>query len=779
MATPVQQGIEMVKKATELDRAQKYNEAVLHYEASLELFQQALQFEMRPENKVLIETKIEEYDKRCSRLKELLLRHNYKTALEQTLQGIVPEHPNASLEGQPSGVHSLNNSLIQNNNPRPLPNRPSPSYVPNHLRPGQVNSNPGVQPTTNNSQKIFSVRNSDGEVPTATSTIYNNHLHRVSDPGPPPSHTQSITSAAPIVPPRHSKKFGGLGFWVLNKKTSNDSMHTALELFQKAEAEHNPAVAAPLYKQAAELMLKYKEKGSDSEPSSISTFTEHSSSTSRSHKEVVINFDNRLEIQLHEILGGGGSGAQIYRASYGDPEGLTFAAKVMKGDMVPEMLEPIKREIQIMESLDNEHIVKYLGHDITDSEIRLYMSLYSSTLHDEINRRRTQKMPYKATDICKYMFLITKGLNYLHSLNPPILHRDLKSENIFVQFDSRKEIDQLKIGDFDSSKILQGQRATFTRNMGTDGFMAPEVASSSAGNKDKGYTKYADVWSLGMIMYELMMFEKPYFDVTPVNRHTVVLSGKRPTIHPEVERRYKDLVHLWQKCTEKDPSKRPETKKILKTLIGGDLITTTSTADNWPPAKKGTGFLVLGKINDIRNHHVQDSSKKFHRYLAVTVSVDGIRKRQYNKNGDELETNFNAEKVEKKGFLNKYDHKDNDDPSMVSFDQFRQLAGKPYFDYSSVHPAAPGVFEFWGPVADMKSRDLKKGDKIQIKTIGDTTLIESCANESKVAGSSYGGEDVLGGWTSKMNAKPNANTTGGDKPLPGSQLEGVADEEWD
>jgi len=568
--SPVQQGIELVKRATELDRLQKFNEAVHYYELSLQQFHAALEDPRTiQENRTLIETKIDEYDKRCNRLKELLLRQKYQVALHETLHTIV-QNPNGLPDPTLSAPPSVSTMGLSGNAAgRPLPSRPSPTYVPNHLRPQGVSSNPGQIAAA---PKAFSARSSD-DSGNSSSSFSNGQ--RTSEPPLP------AAAVAPIIPPRNSEGNNGkkfqLGFW-MNKKNSVE-VNTANELYQQAkEQESNPIAAMALYKQAAELMLKQnssrhahsnshdRDRENKSEGTSSSGYEGKESpvSTPRGQKETLyINFENKSDIQLQEILGGGGSGAQIYKATYG---GLTFAAKVMKGDMVPEMIDPIKREIHIMESIDNEHVVKYLGHHITESEIRLYMALYSSTLHDEINQRRKQKMPYKPAEICRFMTLITKGLSYLHSMNPPILHRDLKSENIFVQYDSRKEIDLLKIGDFDSSKILEGQRATFTRNMGTDGFMAPEVASNPAG-KDKGYTKNADVWSLGMIMYELMMFEKPYFDVIPVNRHLVVVSGKRPTISPEVERKYKDLVHLWQKCTEKEPSRRPETRKILKALV--------------------------------------------------------------------------------------------------------------------------------------------------------------------------------------------------------------------
>jgi len=101
------------------------------------------------------------------------------------------------------------------------------------------------------------------------------------------------------------------------------------------------------------------------------------------------------------------------------------------------------------------------------------LEYYTGTLHDIMVQRRASQHAFSLADIINFAFQIAKGLNYLHTLDPPILHRDMKSENIFVCLDPQSNIHTLKIGDFDTSKILEKAKVTYTRNVGTEGYIAP------------------------------------------------------------------------------------------------------------------------------------------------------------------------------------------------------------------------------------------------------------------------------------------------------------------
>ena len=192
------------------------------------------------------------------------------------------------------------------------------------------------------------------------------------------------------------------------------------------------------------------------------------------------------KVDLHERLGGGGSGAVVMRATC---KGLTFAVKMLPGEMAPEVREGILSEIHVMTRLDHPNVAKYLGHDITKhNKVMLYMEYYTETLAGVLKTKKKEGTWTTPDEVTKWSIQIAKGLQYLHSLNPPLIHRDLKADNVFVLCDPQGNVETLKIGDFDTAKITEKTKVAFTRNLGTIGFMAPEVCNPS----DKGYNEKAD-----------------------------------------------------------------------------------------------------------------------------------------------------------------------------------------------------------------------------------------------------------------------------------------------
>eukprot|EP01117_Protostelium_nocturnum_P014526 TRINITY_DN5534_c0_g1_i1.p1 TRINITY_DN5534_c0_g1~~TRINITY_DN5534_c0_g1_i1.p1 ORF type:complete len:562 (+),score=185.52 TRINITY_DN5534_c0_g1_i1:300-1985(+) len=554
--THIQIGIETVTKATQFDRSGKYQEAIYHYDLSLEHFKKSLEVESNMSNRQLIETKIAEYDKRCTHLKEIMsLKHGILSNSQEN-NSLHPSHnssssiPSSANFGGSSTDVSPNSRVMQHN--PSIQRNPPPPVVKKELPPPVPNNKPSLFPPTNHDSP------SSGSSSTATSPNNNAGV----------SHGTGTAALSGSGGGSSGKKFFSFRRHRRDNSTGNSELVSACELFKAATEETDPKVAMALFKNATESLFKCKEVADLSRSESSldlsslreSVHASNASNKSSNGKEITLHLD-RDKVILHEYLGGGGSGAQIYLATL---EGFSFAAKILRTETVEEVIAAIKREIKIMESLDNENIVKYIGHDISDGEIRLYMELYSGTLHDVIYGRKKESRSFTPSQICGYMFQIAKGLNYLHSLPTPILHRDLKSENIFVTFDSQKNPQILKIGDFDSSKVLSLAKnaTTFTKNTGTEGFMAPEMA----GTRDRSYTTKIDVWSFGMVMYELMMMEKPYFDVPPLQRHDKTASGRRPTITAEIENKYRQLVPFWKLCTKKDPNKRPTTKKLLSKL---------------------------------------------------------------------------------------------------------------------------------------------------------------------------------------------------------------------
>jgi len=230
---------------------------------------------------------------------------------------------------------------------------------------------------------------------------------------------------------------------------------------------------------------------------------------------------------------------------------------------------------------------------------------------------------------------------------------------------------------------------------------------------------------------------------------------------------------------------------MIHTSVGGDIRSTSSSYSGvWPPANctdKG-GVAILGTIFDIRNHTIQDSSKTYHRYVAIVVDVEQIRNRKFNSNdGSEIEVPFQPEKRIGKGYLNTFDREAQIDPEAVSVEELcTRLGGSAMplglFDKQrdQLHPIQKDRFEFWGDSNLLKSMNLKKGDRVKLKTKGNTILIHTCSTFLEKRAQNYHGEDVLGGWTNKIQvAKGNNNSEVSLNKIPGEDKEGVDPSEWD
>ncbi|PWA92135.1 protein kinase-like domain-containing protein [Artemisia annua] len=129
---------------------------------------------------------------------------------------------------------------------------------------------------------------------------------------------------------------------------------------------------------------------------------------------------------------------------------------------------------------------------------------------------------------------ILNGLNYLHSQNPPVIHRDIKCDNIFVNGNHG----EIKIGDLGLATVLQQPIAKSF--IGTPEFMAPELY-------DEEYNELADIYSFGMCMLEMVTFEYPYSECkSQAQIYKKVSAGIKPASLDKVC--YPELKEFIEKC---------------------------------------------------------------------------------------------------------------------------------------------------------------------------------------------------------------------------------------
>lgn len=253
-------------------------------------------------------------------------------------------------------------------------------------------------------------------------------------------------------------------------------------------------------------------------------------------------------------------GAQIGQGSYGSVHkalelntGMVFAVKralIRDGDEGDrKYVEKLSDELNIFRSLRHPNIVSYLGHELKDGALYVFMEFVaggslSSIIH-EFGPLEGQLL--KSATLGMIM-----GLDYLHSRSPPVVHRDIKGANVLVDADFN-----IKLADFGSSKRCDVS-TSFTTT-GSIPWMAPEVIDNR-----KGYGRKADIWSLGCTIIELATAELPWGKGAFQNVvHAIKRIGLSDAIPPIPASMPPALQDLTASCVQRQPGERPTASQLL------------------------------------------------------------------------------------------------------------------------------------------------------------------------------------------------------------------------
>jgi serine/threonine protein kinase len=208
-------------------------------------------------------------------------------------------------------------------------------------------------------------------------------------------------------------------------------------------------------------------------------------------------------------------------------------------------------ELAVMKSLKHPNIVLAMGACVHPvclvTEFCANGSLFD-VLHNK-NILLTGRMKLKLA------YDIVRGMNFLHTHSPIIIHRDLKSLNLLVDSDWNVKVSDFGLSRFKVSSLMTGQCGTYQ-------WMAPEVV------RGHNYTEKADVYSFGINLWEIYTRDIPYNNMIPIQAAVSVMNhGLRPQLPKTTPLEYSMLV---QDCWNQNPNLRPSFHDILSKLANID-----------------------------------------------------------------------------------------------------------------------------------------------------------------------------------------------------------------
>ncbi|OQR80635.1 protein kinase [Achlya hypogyna] len=228
-----------------------------------------------------------------------------------------------------------------------------------------------------------------------------------------------------------------------------------------------------------------------------------------------------LHITSNKPLASGAYG-EVWLGAYGGQQVAVKRMKKREARAVQSFID----EIVLMSQMDSDYIVKFVGASWTRPiEIECvveYMDL------GDLRSFLVAHPPSVFTWEQKYHCIVSivRGLVYLHTFKPPIIHRDLKSRNVLLD-----SVKGTKLTDFGASRVAE-EDDLMTNGIGTYQWMAPEVIAGTS------YGAAADIYSFGIILSEFCTHQVPYADLRhpesgrPLQQHYVQSEVRLGRLHP-------------------------------------------------------------------------------------------------------------------------------------------------------------------------------------------------------------------------------------------------------
>ena len=253
-------------------------------------------------------------------------------------------------------------------------------------------------------------------------------------------------------------------------------------------------------------------------------------------------------------------------------------------------------EVRLLASINHKNIIAYKESFYNEKDQTLNLILEyadDGDLQTKIISKKKAESIFEEKTIWSLFIQMVKGLNELH--NKKIIHRDLKSANIFLMKNGI-----CKLGDLNVAKVVENE--LLRTQTGTPYFASPEIW------EDKPYSFKSDIWSIGCILYQMAALEMPF---QGKNIKEVYYNLKKVNIPPLPEIYSEELMIIIKKLLKIDPEMRPSAQEILDDEIikkymkiiqnDNDLINISMDINNFQKIKNNNRLINSIRINDDKN----------------------------------------------------------------------------------------------------------------------------------------------------------------------------------
>ena len=208
----------------------------------------------------------------------------------------------------------------------------------------------------------------------------------------------------------------------------------------------------------------------------------------------------RADFSFDHVLGCGTFG-EVWKVTRHVDQAPYVIKLVPTGALGDREQQDARNEVRLLSAIDHPRVVCYLDSFVEGAKLHIVMEFCAGgDLHQLLEARRGALLP--EASVWRYLLQTAEGLAHLHGLK--ILHRDLKTSNLFLTGDGPSGEPSVKIGDLGVSRLM-GTATEFAQTMvGTPYYLSPELCENAP------YNEKSDVWALGVVAYELATLGFPF-----------------------------------------------------------------------------------------------------------------------------------------------------------------------------------------------------------------------------------------------------------------------------